>query len=75
MLSDLRYEISLPKSNVLQFVTADGTLVSIRPSGTEPKIKFYFATRYKVKHAADLADAQKFLDDKIQLIIDEIGAN
>ena len=32
----------LPKSNVLQFLSEDGTIVSVRPSGTEPKIKFYF---------------------------------
>lgn len=37
--------LELPKSNVLQFVTADGTKVSIRPSGTEPKIKFYFSVK------------------------------
>ncbi|MGZ5220688.1 MAG: hypothetical protein ACXWC7_11430 [Chitinophagaceae bacterium] len=35
--------IKLPKSNVLQFVLADGSLISARPSGTEPKIKFYFS--------------------------------
>jgi len=35
-------ETGLPKSNVLQFYTADGAVVSVRPSGTEPKIKFYF---------------------------------
>ena len=33
---------ALPKSNVLQFYAEDGTVVSVRPSGTEPKIKFYF---------------------------------
>ena len=36
---------ALPKSNVLQFLNADGDIVSVRPSGTEPKIKFYFGTR------------------------------
>ena len=35
----------LPKSNVLQFVCEDGTITSVRPSGTEPKIKFYFGVR------------------------------
>lgn len=39
--------IQLPQSNVLQFITADGTKVSIRPSGTEPKIKFYFSVKGK----------------------------
>ncbi len=37
------WEIKLPKSNVLQFILADGTKISARPSGTEPKIKFYFS--------------------------------
>ena len=35
----------LPKSNVLQFFTSEGDVVSVRPSGTEPKIKFYFGAR------------------------------
>jgi phosphoglucomutase len=38
-----RQPIALPKSNVLQFITADGSKISARPSGTEPKIKFYFS--------------------------------
>ena len=41
-------ETGLPKSNVLQFYTEDGSVVSVRPSGTEPKIKFYFGV-----HGAD----------------------
>jgi len=40
LISDLRYEIQLPKSNVLQFISNDNTVVTVRPSGTEPKIKF-----------------------------------
>ena len=50
LISDLRYEIKLPKSNVLQFVTNDNTIVSIRPSGTEPKIKFYYGLRAELSH-------------------------
>jgi phosphoglucomutase len=38
-----RQPIALPQSNVLQFITADGSKISARPSGTEPKIKFYFS--------------------------------
>ena len=45
-------ETGMPKSNVLQFFSADGDVVSVRPSGTEPKIKFYFGA-----HGAD-ADAK-----------------
>jgi phosphoglucomutase len=43
------WTIDLPKSNVLQFVTADGTKISARPSGTEPKIKFYFSVKLNWK--------------------------
>ncbi|MDR2585222.1 MAG: phospho-sugar mutase, partial [Prevotellaceae bacterium] len=59
LISDLRYEITLPKSNVLQFVTNDNTIVSIRPSGTEPKIKFYFGLRATISNRAayDFASA------------------
>ncbi|MFA5850070.1 MAG: phospho-sugar mutase [Bacteroidales bacterium] len=45
MISDLRYKINLPKSNVLQYISSDNSVVSVRPSGTEPKIKFYFGVR------------------------------
>jgi phosphoglucomutase len=41
-------KIKFPSSNVLQFLTEDGTKVSIRPSGTEPKIKFYFSVNQKI---------------------------
>jgi len=74
MLSDLRYDITLPKSNVLQFVTQDGSIVSIRPSGTEPKIKFYFSTRQKVHSPEELEQAHQLLSDRIQQLITEIGA-
>ena len=45
MISTTRDRIELPMSNVLQFVTADGSKVTVRPSGTEPKIKFYFGAK------------------------------
>jgi len=53
--------IDLPTSNVLQFYTEDGSIVSARPSGTEPKIKFYWATQTK-------------LDAKLAKILDDLGA-
>ncbi len=45
LVSDLRYEIHLPVSDVLQFVCSDNTVVTVRPSGTEPKIKYYYGVR------------------------------
>ncbi|MCS6823359.1 MAG: phospho-sugar mutase [Cytophagaceae bacterium] len=68
-------DISLPKENVLQFLTYDGSLVSARPSGTEPKIKFYFSVCEKLHHKADFEKASIALDKKIQTIIDELKLN
>ena len=53
------WDISLPKSNVLQFLLEDGTKISARPSGTEPKIKFYFSVNTKLanKEAYDATHA------------------
>lgn len=47
------WPIQLPKSNVLQFILADGSKISARPSGTEPKIKFYFSVHTQLANAAD----------------------
>jgi phosphoglucomutase len=60
--------INLPTSNVLQFITEDGSKISARPSGTEPKIKFYISVRGKleVKELFDAATAD--LDTKIEEI-------
>jgi phosphoglucomutase len=46
----------MPRSNVLQFLLADGSKVSARPSGTEPKIKFYFSVRESVSKSASPAE-------------------
>ncbi|HAO47642.1 MAG TPA: phosphoglucomutase, partial [Chitinophagaceae bacterium] len=67
------WKIDLPKSNVLQFVLADGTKISARPSGTEPKIKFYFSVNGKLTHATAFDAAEKELDDKITRIEKEMG--
>lgn len=63
------WEIKLPKSNVLQFILEDGTKISARPSGTEPKIKFYFSVNTQLKNAADFDKVNKQLDEKIKGII------
>jgi len=64
----------LPKSNVFQIITQNGSIVSIRPSGTEPKIKFYFSVREKVNDKASLEAAGKRLEERIKRMIEEIGA-
>jgi len=66
------WKIDLPKSNVLQFVLADGSKISARPSGTEPKIKFYFSVKGELKNIAAFDGAQKSLDDKIARIVSEM---
>ncbi len=65
-------KIMLPKSNVLQFVLADGCKISARPSGTEPKIKFYFSVNTKLDKTADFDAKDKELDDKIAAIINDM---
>lgn len=65
----------LPKSNVLQFITAKGTKLTARPSGTEPKIKFYFSVQEKLKSSADFDDVKLKLERKIQRIQDELNLN
>jgi phosphoglucomutase len=61
--------IEIPKSNVLQFFTQDGSKISIRPSGTEPKIKFYFSVKEQLSDIKDFNFVDKKLDDKINNII------
>jgi phosphoglucomutase len=63
------WAIDLPKSNVLQFILADGTSISARPSGTEPKIKFYFSVNTTLSSVAEFDVKSKELDEKIKAVI------
>jgi phosphoglucomutase len=65
-------EMNFPKENVLQFLTEDGTLISARPSGTEPKIKFYFSVNEKLSSREDFDKVSEVLDKKIDSIISEM---
>ena len=66
-----QWPINLPKSNVLQFALSDGTKISARPSGTEPKIKFYFSVNTKLESAVAFETTDKMLADKIaRMVID-----
>ncbi len=73
LITGEEWTIDLPKSNVLQFELADGTKISARPSGTEPKIKFYFSVNIPLESAAKFYETEKLLDDKIEGIIKEMG--
>ncbi|MEG1553491.1 MAG: phospho-sugar mutase [Rikenellaceae bacterium] len=66
-------KIELPVSDVLQYETADKTLVSMRPSGTEPKIKFYFSVREELHNRKDYKEMLKRAHSKIEQIKKEFG--
>ena len=65
----------LPESNVLQFITAKGTKLTARPSGTEPKIKFYFSVNEKLNYKEDYAFVKSKLAEKITAIQKDLGLN
>jgi phosphoglucomutase len=69
LLSGVSEKIELPKSNVLQFITEDGSKISARPSGTEPKIKFYFSVNTPLPHIPEFDATLKKLEQKIDAII------
>ena len=58
--------LDLPSSNVLQFFTEDGNKITVRPSGTEPKIKFYFGVKGELQQSADFDKVNAALDQKIE---------
>jgi phosphoglucomutase len=68
----LTSEIKLPKSNVLQFLLEDGSKISARPSGTEPKIKFYFSVNTKLDSVPGFEAAQQRAKEKIAAIIKDM---
>lgn len=65
-------KIEIPKSNVLIYETLDGTKVAARPSGTEPKIKFYFSVNLPLDSVKNATNIETVLDTKIQRIIKEM---
>lgn len=65
--------IDIPKSNVLIYETEDGTRIAARPSGTEPKVKFYISTNTELDKAENFKKVSAQLDAKIQSIISELN--
>lgn len=61
--------IDLPASDVLQFILEDGSKISVRPSGTEPKIKYYFGVREHLEDTANFEEVEEALNRKIGNII------
>lgn len=75
VIQGIKEAIHQPKSNVLQFLTEDGSKISIRPSGTEPKIKFYFGVKEKLNSKSESNTVNQKLSDKIQNIIKDLNLN
>ena len=69
------WKLNLPKSNVLQFITAKGSKISARPSGTEPKIKFYFSVNTELKDRESFDSKYQMLQEKIHGIIKDMQLN
>ena len=71
--SGVSSKINFPSSNVLQFITEDGSKISVRPSGTEPKIKFYFSVNTKVEDLSKYDQTVSDLKNKTDKIMEELG--
>ena len=73
LTSNTTKPLEFPASDVLQFITEDGSIISARPSGTEPKIKFYCSVNGKLANTAAYAETDKQLDEKISAIMKDLG--
>ena len=67
------YDLNLEKSNVLQFFLEDGSKISVRPSGTEPKIKYYFSVKTDLDSVDDFAVKEAELESRIDALIKDMG--
>ncbi|MFH2142951.1 MAG: phospho-sugar mutase [Bacteroidota bacterium] len=72
MIRQLKHDIDLPKSDVLQFIMKDGSKISIRPSGTEPKIKFYFSVKTNLSDIKNFDEVYTGLEQKLDDIIKDL---
>lgn len=75
LLTGEKTPIDQDSSNVLQWITADGSMVSVRPSGTEPKIKFYFGVKEPLASVADYDKVLEQLNAKIETIKKDLKLN
>ncbi|HEX7366459.1 MAG TPA: phospho-sugar mutase [Pelobium sp.] len=73
LTANVSSEIALPKSDVLQFITEDGCIISARPSGTEPKIKFYCSVNKPLASKEDFYKVNQELEDKVDTIMKDLA--
>ena len=64
--------LDIPKSNVLIYYTEDGTKIALRPSGTEPKIKFYISVNTALNYASEFEKTEQYLEDRINAILKDM---
>jgi phosphomannomutase len=65
--------IDIPKSNVLIYYTEDGSNIALRPSGTEPKIKFYISVNTQLDNVSDFKKTEQLLEDRIDAILEDMN--
>ncbi|MEY3420019.1 MAG: hypothetical protein RIR48_299 [Bacteroidota bacterium] len=73
MLTGISEKIELPSSNVLQFFTEDGSIITARPSGTEPKIKFYCSVKAPLASKDLFYTTEQELDSKLSGMLKDLG--
>lgn len=73
MVTGATEPIDLPSSNVLQFFTEDGSIISARPSGTEPKIKFYCSVKAPLSDKTEFQQVEQALDHKLTAMLQDLG--
>ncbi|MCL4115443.1 UNVERIFIED_CONTAM: hypothetical protein GTU68_006679 [Idotea baltica] len=75
MEDNTQHTLDVPKSNVLIYYTEDGSKIALRPSGTEPKIKFYISVKTELRSADEFLQTEKILDDKLDAILKDLQLN
>ena len=73
MVNKIKTPIELPKSDVLQFFLEGGSKITVRPSGTEPKIKYYFGVKGKLESADKYKETEAALETKVEAVIVAMG--
>jgi phosphomannomutase len=66
-------DILIPKSNVLIYYTEDGSMIALRPSGTEPKIKFYISVNTQLDNLSEFTNTEQLLEDRIDAILKDLN--